>query len=314
MASKLSLFFNDFRMIFISTLLEAMPFLLIGAFVSSLIHLFVSPEKIKKILPENIILRILLVTFTGVVFPICECAVIPIVKKLLEKGVSLFTAVYFMFIVPIINPVSLLSTFYAFPQNKMIVLYRGGAGIVIGLISAFLVSKIVRNPMIEEKKDDFSCGCSTETCGSTDIHNHSKKRRITNFGIFSDILEHTGEEFFQAGFFLTVGALISAFVQILFPMNFIDFLGKNDLISLFVMEITGYLLSICSHGDAFIGSGFKNIFPLISVLGFLIVSPLIDVKNTLILLGNFKRKFAVTVVSVVFTVTFLFFGFISLLM
>jgi hypothetical protein len=71
-----------------------------------------------------------------------------------------------------------------------------------------------------------------------------------------------------------------------------------------------YFLSLCSEADAFIGASFSSIFPSTSILGFLIFGPMIDLKNTLMMLSVFRFKFVMTVLALVaatvFTILMLF--------
>ncbi|MDQ8770023.1 permease, partial [Streptococcus ruminantium] len=71
--------------IFLSIIIEALPFVLIGAIISGFIEVFVTPDKIHKFLPQNKVLAILFGTFIGFIFPSCECGIVPIVNRLLEK-------------------------------------------------------------------------------------------------------------------------------------------------------------------------------------------------------------------------------------
>ena len=72
---------------FISMILEALPFILIGSIVSAIIQMYISEELVKKILPKNKFISIIFAAFAGVFIPICECAIVPIAKSLIKKGV-----------------------------------------------------------------------------------------------------------------------------------------------------------------------------------------------------------------------------------
>jgi uncharacterized membrane protein YraQ (UPF0718 family) len=80
---------------------------------------------------------------------------------------------------------------------------------------------------------------------------------------------------------------------------------KQLVPSILFMQILGYLLSICSHADAFVAASFMGRFSLYPVLAFLILSPLIDIKNTIVLAGNFKPRFTLTIICLVFILVFL---------
>ena len=99
--------------VFISMILEALPFILIGSIVSSFIQMYISEDTVKRILPKSRVIAIILAAFLGVFVPICECAIVPIARSLIKKGVPIAVAVVFMLTVPIVNPVVIASTFSA---------------------------------------------------------------------------------------------------------------------------------------------------------------------------------------------------------
>jgi uncharacterized membrane protein YraQ (UPF0718 family) len=102
-----------------------MPFLLLGSLISSVIEVYVSNERITKMIPRNRVLATIVGVFLGLFIPACDCAVIPITKRLLKKKIPINVAVSFMLASPIINPVVLLSTYKAFYNiNPNIFWYR----------------------------------------------------------------------------------------------------------------------------------------------------------------------------------------------
>ena len=79
--------------IFISIIIEALPFVLLGTILSGFIEVYVTPDLVQRFLPRNRFLRILFGTFIGFVFPSCECGIVPIITRFLEKKVPSYTAV-----------------------------------------------------------------------------------------------------------------------------------------------------------------------------------------------------------------------------
>ena len=97
--------------VFLSIIIEALPFVLLGSIVSGFIEVFLTPEKVKNFLPKNKVLAILFGTLVGFIFPSCECGIVPIITRFLEKKVPSYTAIPFMATAPIINPVVLFATY-----------------------------------------------------------------------------------------------------------------------------------------------------------------------------------------------------------
>ena len=76
---------KNISIIFISIFLESLPFLLLGSLISSVIETYVSDDKLSKLIPKNKILGSLVGVFLGFFIPACDCAVIPVSKRLLKK-------------------------------------------------------------------------------------------------------------------------------------------------------------------------------------------------------------------------------------
>lgn len=83
----------QFTSIFIAMFLEAAPFLLLGSLVASLVEEYVSPEWIAARFSGGPIKGVLLGLFGGMIVPTCECGVVPVVRRLIGKGVPPHAAV-----------------------------------------------------------------------------------------------------------------------------------------------------------------------------------------------------------------------------
>ena len=82
--------------IFLSIIIEALPFVLIGSIISGIIEVYITPERVYRFLPKNKFGRIFFGTFIGFIFPSCECGIVPIINRFLEKKVPSYTAVPFL--------------------------------------------------------------------------------------------------------------------------------------------------------------------------------------------------------------------------
>jgi uncharacterized membrane protein YraQ (UPF0718 family) len=133
-----SSFFNV-NTIFLSIILEAIPFILLGVFVSAIIQSFVSENTIQKLLPRNAYLAIIPAALLGIIFPICECAIVPVIRRLIKKGLPSHVGVVFMLSAPIINPVVYASTYFAFKSTP----YMANARMLVGFISSIVIGLII---------------------------------------------------------------------------------------------------------------------------------------------------------------------------
>lgn len=142
--------FESFTLIFLSVLLGAIPFIILGSFIASLISKFVTTNTINKYIPKNKYLGVLMMSFSGFVFSLCECSIVLITKNLIEKKLPRSMAIAFMLSVPVVNPVVFLSTYYAF-QSFYIPLLRLAIGVSSGFIIGLLVELFTKDEKLELK-------------------------------------------------------------------------------------------------------------------------------------------------------------------
>ncbi|QAA30990.1 permease [Clostridium manihotivorum] len=286
-----------FSTVFLSILIQAVPFILVGVLFSSIIQVFVTSEVLGRFFPKNPILGFLFALISGVALPVCDCAIVPVASRLIKKGIPLPIAITFMLAAPIVNPIAIASTLYAFPNQPTTALYRiyFGATIAffVGLIFYIFPEKDVALDSLDNLAQCECAVCSDYYGGTKGIVEKVKA-----------IFKHSSMEFFQVGKFLIIGAFLSSLLQVMVPKDIIFNLGGTTITSLLVMMLAAFILSVCSTSDAFIARTFINQLPFRSVLGFMVVGPMIDIKNLSMLLGNFKKKFVVKVVVLIFFVAF----------
>ncbi|MGH4140658.1 permease [Clostridium sp.] len=325
---------NDFSTVFLSIIFEGIPFILIGALVSSIIQIFVSEEAIAKIIPKNKFVGVLIASLVGLVFPVCECAIVPITRRLIKKGVPLSIAVTFMLSVPIMNPVVLLSTHYAFMGMSYMVIARAMFGMIGSITIGILIGvlhkdspfkhQVVRKARSTRKAEgDFKhqnvvrskstnhikhnhihVDKNNDNCSCGHTHNHSKydNRILRNI---EEIITHTSAELYDIGRFFIMGVFLSTCMQIFIPKEFILSIGGGVLSSIIVMMMLAFVLSVCSETDAFIARSFLGQFTSGSILGFLILGPMIDIKNTIMLCGSFKLSFVAKLIFLIIAICFI---------
>lgn len=289
---------NKFYTVFISILIEGIPFILIGSFVSALIQIYVSKEFIIKVFPHNIFLSCIIAAFAGIVFPICDCGTIPVVKGFIRKKVPTAACITFLLSAPIVNPIAIISTMYAFQDMKSVVIYRIFSGIIIAILIGLIMHFFTRdNPnILKTNTDPLSCECSI----CSDSYEDSKASIDTLRNIFF----HTSDEFFNIGKFMIMGAFISSIFQTIVSFDRNLYFPNDNRTSLLIMILLAFLLSVCSTSDAFIAKGFLKLFSLNSVMGFLVVGPMLDIKNTLMLFGNFKKTFVLKLIFCIVIISF----------
>lgn len=297
---------NTITNVFLGIILQAIPFLLIGVLLSSVIHVFIPQDFIERRFPKSIGLGMITAILLGFCLPVCDCASIPIFRSLVKKGVPLPAAVTFMTAAPVINPVVILSTCYAFSGNLSIVVNR----VCLGIISAVIIGLIMA--VFPPKGSVLSGGTLDRLmcrCGCYEDIN-----TITTFkGKTGLLLRHSQAEFFSVGKYLLIGTFISSIFQVIGTGIFTAAQsGSGLVISVMIMMSMAFVLSLCSSSDAVVARSFASIFPSSAVMAFLVFGPMMDIKNVMMLSSGFSKRFIIyllfTVFIVCFAVVFLFSG------
>ncbi|MFE0301277.1 permease [Priestia megaterium] len=272
--------------IFISILIEALPFILLGVIISGIIQIFVTDEMMAKAIPKNKFGAIVLASVIGALFPACECGIVPITRRLMAKGVPLYAAIPFMLTGPIINPVVLFATFVAFGNDWKIMIERGVVAFLVSLIVGLILAFQFKTPQVKNE-----------------IHVHTASKKMSEK--IGDALKHTIDEFFSVGKFVIIGGVIAAAMQTYVKTSTLIALGHGVVSSNVVMMGLSYILSLCSSADAFIASSFRSTFNDSAIIAFLVFGPMFDIKNTLMMLSQFKTKFVFSLFVYVFILVLL---------
>lgn len=287
---------NKFSIVFSSIVIEALPFILIGAVLASFMQVYISNNIFNKIISKNKLLGSIQAGIIGVFLPVCECATVPITKGLLNKKVPLNVAITYMLAAPIVNPLVILSTYYAFDGNIKVVLSRVGIGFSIAVIAGLLMLCLSgeNNIFIDNGEGELQGKC---LCGCSEIDDNSSK--------LIRLLKHTSLEFYEIGKYFIVGATLAAIFQTFVPRDIIFYFENSAVLSIIILMAFSFLISLCSEADAFVASTFMNRFSLGSITGFLIIGPMIDLKNTIMLFSIFKKSFVIKLLFVVFSLCFI---------
>ncbi len=278
--------------VFLGTWLQAIPFLLLGILLSSVIQVFVSVDFIRRMFPKNAIGGMLFGVFGGFLLPVCDCASIPVFRSLVKKGVPLPAAVTFMTAAPVINPVVMLSTYYAYGGNGKVVLAR----VVLGILCSLIIGLF----FVKQKGSIFASQVSQVTCAccipeGTDRGGRAKLKQLAN---------HFRNELFEVAKFLLMGIAISTFFQMALGSNLTKFQPLHLAGAMLLMMLMAFLLSLCSSSDAVVGKNMGASLPMGAVMGFLVFGPMMDIKNLILMSSNLSRRFIVKLTVVIFAVCF----------
>lgn len=276
--------------IFLSILIEAMPFVLIGVLIAGMIQIFVTEEHIQRWMPKNRFLAVLMSCVLGGLFPACECGIVPIVRRLVAKGVPVYAGVGFLLTGPIINPIVILSTYMAFGNDTKMAGMRMLLGFGVAFIVAFLISFMFRSNQLKK---------SIQSDAAV-----SSQKKLPFSKRVEQMLRHSIDEFFDMGKYLIMGAFFAAFVQTYVSSVWLMKLGEGMIVSTLIMMGLAFLLSLCSEADAFVAASFRNLFAPSALLGFLVYGPMLDLKNMVMMLAVFRTRFVLVLCVLITLVVF----------
>ena len=270
LASRLNLFATVFLGIFI----EAIPYLLFGTFISGLVEVFLDRALMARLISKRAVPAAITGALMGLVFPVCECGVIPLTRRLFHKGLPLPAGIAFLLAAPVFNPIVIFSTAAAFGWGPML-LWR--VGLMVGLVFGV--------------EDDPARVLQPVALS---IHEHDHEHTLDEKLVFGSKIHQAllicADEFFEMGRYLIIGAMLAAGLQTFIPQSTLLAVGSGPILSVLVMLALAILLSICSTVDAFVALGFVNVFSFGSILSFLVFGPMVDIKSTLMYLQVFRRK------------------------
>lgn len=273
-----------FTILVLSVLLEGLPFLLLGALISGAIEVLVPEEPLKKLFPANRFFSSLVGSCLGLCFPVCSCGNIPVTRRLIKKGVPVAGALSYLLAAPIINVITISSTFIAFPGYHKIVLAR----VVLALFVAVLIGCMLGSSAEKEiLTGSDKAGDACDVCCHEDDEDAPRPARI---------LHHAGEDFFHTGKFLVLGASVAGLFQTFLTRNALLVLASHPVYPVFLLGAMAMVFCLCSFADAFVASTFTA-FSTAAKTTFMVLGPMANAAVILLYLGIFKKRFVIKLVS-----------------
>lgn len=269
--------FPTFVTIFLGIFIEAVPFLTAGAIVSGFIEVFISKQALDRIIPRNPIAGSLMGSLLGFVLPVCECGVVPVTRRLYQKGLPLSVGISFLLAAPVINPIVFASTYAAFGWGPMLI-----GRFAFTILIAFLIGLIFYFAQPEEV-------LLPETPESVLLPD-SAYADAQGGGRVWQALAIAGDDFTDMGRYLIIGSMLAAGMQTIVPQSTLLAIGSDAFLSVVAMMTLAFVLSLCSTVDAFVALSFITTFSPAAILGFLVFGPMVDIKSALMFLSVFRRR------------------------
>ncbi|GAA3560707.1 permease [Amycolatopsis ultiminotia] len=268
--------------VFVAVCVQALPFLVLGVLISGAIAAFVPARVLERVLPRRTSAAVGVAGLAGVALPGCECASVPVARRLIGQGVAPAAALTFLLAAPAVNPVVLVATAVAFPGRPEMVLARFAGSLVTAMVMGWVWARWGKLSWITER-------------ALRRLPDVAPGRRWQVFA------ETARTDLVEAGGFLVLGALISSALNVLVPAQWFGVLSGQVVIGVLVMAVLAVVLALCSEADAFVAASLSAV-PLLPKLVFLVVGPAIDVKLFALQAGTFGRSFAARFAPVTFVV------------
>jgi hypothetical protein len=268
---------QTFLVIGTSIVVEALPFVLLGAAVSAAIEVYAPERWFAAIGRLPLVLQVPCLALGGVAMPVCECGSVPVARRLIKRGMHPAAGVAFMLAAPVINPVVLASTAVAYRGRHQLEMVAGRAA--LGLIVAIVIGAVVARAGVTLRGEPH------------EQHHRHDGPRVRGF------VDHLGSDLLLMGRFIVAGAALAAAMQTIVPQHVFTGALTAPVFGALIMIALAFVLSLCSEADAFVAVSFIQ-FPLASQLAFLAAGPVLDFKLAMLYGGTFGRRFVLRVACV----------------
>ena len=322
-----------FTINFTSILYEAMPFIVLGVVIAGLLEEFVPQKLVARIIPRSRVLAIAIGGLLGVLFPMCECGIIPVMRRLLRKGVPLSCCACYMLAGPIINVVVMISTFVAFSGTGTGAVYseqvwdqsgtaqtvtsypqlggwpmmglRMGLGFLVAFVTSLVVewqyrkhgTKLLAALAVPDMK-----GLPVLEDDANGDNGAPRRSWLTRLGSISETALH---DFVDVTVYLILGAILASAGRLVLKHEQVEALATNPILAIGVMMALAILLCICSEADAFVAASFRMLPPA-SKVAFLVLGPMLDMKLYMMYTRVFRPRLIWTIITCVVVQVFIY--------
>lgn len=271
----------------ISVLIESMPFVVLGVLLSIVVQVWVPPGVIERWMPRRGWARRMVLSLLGMLVPVCECGNVPFARGLMMRGFTVPETLTFLIAAPIVNPIVIITTHQAFGFDDGILIARLLGGFAVANLIGWLYS---RHPdpgaLLTER---FALSCAVAQGEDAAVRGGRGTRSLAQFVVELRAVLPA----------LVIGSALAGAVQVLVPRDALLAIGSNPALSIVAMIALAMIVSICSNVDSFFALSFASTFTPGSIVAFLLVGPLVDVKMLSLLRTTFRTRVLAGLVVVV---------------
>jgi uncharacterized membrane protein YraQ (UPF0718 family) len=267
---------QDILTLAISVIVESLPFVILGIVLSIAVQVWVPERWIDRFLPRSGPGRRLLISLMGVLLPVCECGNVPLARGLMVRGFTVSDSMTFLLAAPILNPITIITTYQAFGWDGYVLVGRIAGGLLIANLVGWLFSRHPdQNRLLTTR---FAAECRVKP-----DHEHEHTRIGDSLSLFAR----------EAGVMmpaLFIGSLVAGGIQSLVPRQVLVSLGSDPIWSILALMALAFVVSVCSNVDAFFILPFASTFLPGSIVAFLVFGPVIDIKMLALMRTTFTGR------------------------
>jgi uncharacterized membrane protein YraQ (UPF0718 family) len=269
---------QDFVTLSLAVIIESIPFVFLGIALAVVVQVWVPERLILRVLPRNPVLRRMALSLLGVLLPVCECGNVPLSRGLVMRGLTVPEAMTFLVAAPIINPVTIITTYQAFGFDDGILIARVVGGFVIANLVGWLFSRHPDPDALLTRS--FSATCKRAHDDAHHEHGGKWRRSIENFSAETTAMMPA----------LLVGSAIAGLIQVAISREVLVTLGSNPVLSVFILMLLAFVISVCSNVDAFFVLALGATFLPGAIVAFLLFGPVIDIKMLALMRTTYSAR------------------------
>ncbi|MFF0909412.1 permease [Microbacterium enclense] len=259
----------------VSVIVESLPFVFLGVMVSIAVQLWVPTRVMDAVVPRAGFARRAVLSLLGVVLPVCECGNVPLARGLMVRGFSVADAATFLLAAPILNPVTLITTYQAFGWNDGILVSRLVGGFVLANLVGWLVS-------LHPDPDRLLTPVWAAACASASSATSAPTLRRAASLFRSEVSAMLPALF--------LGAAVAGLIQVAVSRDTLTSIGGHPVYGILALLLLAFVIAICSNVDAFFALSLASSFSPGALVAFLVFGPMIDVKMLVMLSTTFRVR------------------------
>ncbi len=295
---------------FVSIVLEAMPFMMLGSLVGGFVEVFVSRDRIAALLPRRPWAAIAVAGLLGLIVPVCECAIIPVVRRLLRKGVPFSAAVAYLLAGPIVNPIVAASTAVAYAWDWSVVVTRLIAGYGVAVFVALMMDELFSGNKALLTGAEGHNHADRACCEHDHHHDHGARGNeaagaTTMPARVGQAFGHAADEFLSIAKYLIIGAFIAGVAQTVIARDTFITLAATPLLTIPLMMVMAVVLNLCSESDAFVAASFRTMLPISAQMAFMVLGPMLDLKLIAMYLSFVRKRALAAMIIMICGMVFL---------